>query len=128
MPEKMSDLPKCHDFKMGDTIVFDPSKVKNWDNYDDHYRYNYFSNYFITSSKFVVKYMFKLELGISNIYLIKPKLYTFICEHSPQEDHGMIIQIGHEPTPDFFGIPSGDKEILTMVHLDMFRKATLEEC
>ena len=31
MPEKMSDLPKCHDFKPGDTILFDTSKIKDFD-------------------------------------------------------------------------------------------------
>ena len=126
----MSDIPKVHDFKMGDTIVIDVEKIHLWDSFSDKEKFDYYGQYFEKTREKPEndEYIFSYWGN----YFIKPKLFTFICEHSPQEDYGVIIAIKNDVdaaisvTLMFGGQPP--QRLFTMVHLDEFRKATLEEC
>lgn len=120
MPEKKTDSLKCHDFKIGDTILVDTSKIKGWDEMPDAEKYKNYSWYFVTQHKIhePEKYLFSNAGG--DVFAIKPKLFTFICEHNPQEDHGVVVEISNEY---IYG-----PKFTTMAHLYLFRKATLEEC
>ena len=104
----------------------DQKQIKLWDKYSGDEKYNYFGKFFHVY--FADPPDDAVFSSNGQLYAKKPRLFTFICEHSPQEGHGMIVEVGHKPTPDFFGLPSGQREIMTMVELDWFRKATLEEC
>ena len=116
MPEKKTDSLKCHDFKIGDTILVDTSKIKDFDPRNlEANRYDWKYSRFCKE----VKTEDVDDEGFT-IWETKPILYTFLCEHSPQEGHGVIAEIAISN--------SDNSEVITMVHLDMFRKATLEEC
>lgn len=108
----MGDSNKCHDFKPGDTILVDTSKIKDFDPRNLNVnRWEWYAN-FCRESK-----TGELTPEGWDIVETVPKLYTFICEHSPQEGHGVIVELSqYRPVTH------------VMVHLDKFRKATLEEC
>lgn len=85
-------------FNPGDTIIFDPSTFDQefWEN---------------LPKKDKIKYYRKYGFGEP-----KMKLFTFICELSPQKRHCLVVEICHPPV------------FHTMVHMSEFRLATDDEC
>lgn len=84
-------------FKPGDTVIWDENNFnpKFWDNLPEEDR---------------IKYYGPLGYGQE-----KPVLFTFICEHSPQLGHCVLINMHTQ-------------EVETMRHTSEFRLATDEEC
>lgn len=84
-------------FKLGDTIIFDPSNFNQeyWKNLSEKDKIKYYSRFGYGSDKSV--------------------FFTFICEHSPQSGHCLIINMDTQ-------------QIETMVHMSEFRLVTEDEC
>jgi hypothetical protein len=83
-------------FKSGDTVVFDPTTFnpEYWENLSEEDR---------------LKYYGRLGYGRE-----RPHFYTFLCEHSPQGGHCVLISME-------------DQHVETMRHVNDFRLATEEE-
>jgi hypothetical protein len=83
-------------FKLGDTVVFDPSTFnpEHWDGLSEEDRLKYY--------------------GVLGYGRTRPHNYTFICEHSPQTGHCMLVSME-------------DQHIETMRHTGNFRLATEDE-
>jgi len=84
-------------FKPGDTVVFDPDSF-------NPYMWSKMSE----DDK--IKYYGPLGYGRE-----KPLLFTFLCEHSPQVGHCVLVNMETQ-------------QIETMRHTSDFRLATDEEC
>lgn len=93
MPKK-SSRPKS--FKSGDTLVFDPSNFnpEYWNNLSEDFRKEYYG---------------ALGYGAE-----RPHLFTFICEHTPQAGHCVLVSMR-------------DQHVETMRHMTDFRLATEDE-
>lgn len=93
--EEQKDLHKS--FEPGDTIVFEPKTFNPafWKMSIDEKKKYYGDLYDFDNNK--------------------PYLFTFLCEHSPQFGHMVIINMDNQ-------------KIETMRHIDDFRLATEEEC
>lgn len=68
-------MPQERKFKLGDTIVFDPSNFNAvyWTNLSEEDR---------------IKYYGAIGYGAK-----KPHFFTFICEHQPQGGHCVLISM-----------------------------------
>ena len=84
-------------FKPGDTVVFDP----------DSFNPDYWNK---LSEEEKIKYYGPLGYGKD-----KPLLFTFLCEHSPQIGHCVLVNMETQ-------------KVETMRHTDNFRLVTDEEC
>lgn len=84
-------------FLPGDTIVFDPTNFnpEYWDNLSESDRLKYYG-----------------DLGYGKEKLT---LFTFLCEHSPQTGHCVLVNMD-------------DQKLETMRHINDFRLVTDEEC
>jgi hypothetical protein len=83
-------------FKPGDTVVFDPGgfNPEYWNGLSESDRQKYYG---------------PLGYGAAKLYL-----FTFICEHSPQGGHCVLISMD-------------DQHVETMRHTTDFRLATEDE-
>lgn len=84
-------------FRPGDTVVFAPENFNPdfWDNLSEENR---------------IKYYGSLGYGRE-----KPLLFTFLCEHYPQNGHCVLINMENQ-------------KVETMRHMTDFRLANDEEC
>ena len=84
-------------FSPGDSVIFDPSTFNPsyWDNLPESERLRYYG---------VLGYGEKL-----------PRVFTFLCEHSPQLGHCVLIDMRTQ-------------RVETMRHICNFRLATDEDC
>jgi len=84
-------------FKPGDTVIFDPDTFNPdyWDKLSEEDR---------------VKYYGPLGYGRE-----KPLHFTFLCEHSPQFGHCVLVNMETQ-------------QVETMRHTTNFRLATEDEC
>ena len=83
--------------RVGDTLIFDPKGLNK------HYWNNLFE-------KEKIKYYGRYGYGQKRV-----KLFTFICEHWPQVEHMVLMDM-----------ETG--QLLPMCHIEEFRLATEEEC
>jgi hypothetical protein len=81
-------------FKPGDTVIFD------------------FANLNTSGLKESEKIEYYGDLGYGRK---KPLLFTFICEHSPQDGHCVLVNMENQ-------------KVETMRETDQFRLATEDEC
>lgn len=83
-------------FKPGDTVIWDPTTFNKeyWGTLPEADRIKYY--------------------GVLGYGATRPKLFTFICEHSPQLGHCVLISME-------------DQRVETMRHTTEFRLATDEE-
>jgi hypothetical protein len=87
-------------FRTGDTVIFDPDSFREPlqpQDIDKWYRKYYYCDPLVPADRW------------------KPILFTFICEHHPQNGHCILMKI-----------KSG--ALLSMCHISDFRLATEEEC
>jgi len=87
-------------FKMGDTVVFEPDNfnLEYWDNLSEVNRITYYG-----------------PLGYGRTNTDRPLLFTFLCEHSPQVGHCVLINMETQ-------------QIETMRHTADFRLVEDDEC
>lgn len=85
-------------FKPGDTVAFDPSSFNKgwWDSLSTDQKVHYYGDL----------YDFEAD---------KPRFFTFICEHSPQVGHCVLISLDK-------------RNIETMRHTNNFRLVFADEC
>lgn len=91
-------------FRQGDTVVFNPDSlnVNYWDNLTYEEKRKYYGVFFKTDNVIPLEYN-------------KLKLLTFICEHSPQTGHCVLMDMS-------------DGKLIPMCHTNNFRLANDEEC
>lgn len=91
-------------FKAGDTLIFDHSNLREefWNKLTEEEKVRYYGQYGYETTWYP---------GQSN----RIKLFTFICEHSPQNGHCVLMDMD-------------DGKLLPMCHMNNFRLATEDEC
>ena len=91
-------------FKAGDTVIFDHANLRQefWNGLTEEAKVKYYGQY-----------------GYETIHwsgqITHIKLFTFICEHSPQTGHCVLMDMD-------------DGKLLPMCHINNFRLATEDEC
>lgn len=91
-------------FKSGDTVIFDKDSFTKefWNGLTEEAKVEYYGRY-----------------GYETIYwpgqTCRVKLFTFICEHSPQTGHCVLMDMD-------------DGKLLPMCHTNNFKLATEDEC
>ena len=92
----LSSMDEELNFKLGDTVVFDHTTLNEewWNKLPEEDK---------------IKYYGPLGYGRD-----RPVLFTFICEHSPQTGHCMLVNMENQ-------------QIETMRHTENFRLATDDE-
>lgn len=109
-------------FKPGDTVIFSLKNINTdfWMNLTNSEKIKYYGDFFHLEYDFS-KYDLSCCQPLLNphntipIENCKPKLFTYVCEHSPQFGHCVLMDINNG-------------ELLPMCHTNNFRLVSDDEC
>lgn len=108
-------------FKQGDTVIFEPANFNPefWNGLKNHEKVKYYGNFYHLQYDLSIDLSHSIKLPsiytAIEIECCKQKLFTYICEHNPQNGHCVLMDMD-------------TGELFPMCHTSNFRLATDDEC